>query len=155
MLCRVASSGDSMHASTMTFAPAARAAAQLAVIGLALIAVPALAQDLDAGAPAHARVSFLEGTASRVVEDAGAPLAQGEDLSEGDRLITGADGRVEVMFPEGTLIRMGPSSELLITELGFKADTSTLSARIRLAVGAVWSHVVKLPAEGKFEVETD
>ncbi len=78
--------------------------AHIALAGLWLLARPARADEADAGEPApEARVSFLEGTATLIMEDAGSPIAEGDDVEEGDRLVTSANGRLEVMFADGTL----------------------------------------------------
>lgn len=66
----------------------------------------------------------------------GTPLAGAEmPLEQGDVIITGADGKAELSFDEGTLVRLQPNSFLTLREV---SDKKTL---LRLRRGVILSRV--------------
>lgn len=104
-----------------------------------------------AGAEGLGHATFVEGSVSRDDQ----PLKQGDSVVEGDHLVTGADGRLEVLFDDGSVLRLGKSSDLTVTALSYEPSTQTLRARLHLALGKLWSHVEALQHHGSYEVETD
>lgn len=128
--------------------PLARTCA-LATLWL-VVAVAAAAAADRAG-----RVDGVEGTADVLHAGAGerASLAAGDAVLLGDRLRTGADGKVRIVLRDESVITLGSGSELTITEqLLAPAPASAfqlLKGTIRALVGDRYS------APGaRFEVET-
>lgn len=72
--------------------------------------------------------------------------------AEGDIVSTDDGGLAEVLFPDGSFMRVGPASEVTITELG-AADVQRTS--IALDIGETWHNVQDLVAEDAvYEVVT-
>lgn len=109
-----------------------------------------------AAAEGVGRVTLSEGQVTRAAGSAAAsPLKEGDPIATGDHLATGADGRLEVLFEDGSVMRLGKSSQLDVTELSFDEPSNTLKAKLHLALGKLWSHVEKLGHDGDYEVSTD
>lgn len=91
--------------------------------------------------PAPARVRFARGEAE-VVDGHGRrlPLAGGEDLRMGERIVTG-DGSVTVEFADGSLMLLGAESEAVLDALSEFGATGMVDTRIRLVRGSTESNV--------------
>ncbi|MDB5864335.1 MAG: hypothetical protein JWO70_2141 [Betaproteobacteria bacterium] len=89
----------------------------LLTIGLALCALPALAQDY-AGV-----IKTSKGTAN--VDRAGKQVAltPGVQLQQGDRVITGNNGYVGITMRDDTLLTLGPGSSLSLDGYAFDPKT--------------------------------
>jgi hypothetical protein len=110
----------------------------------------------SAEAPRSAKVSFLEGKAWRVTS-AGtkAPLAKDGEVFENDTVETEPVTRVELRTQDGSAVRVGPSSKLVLKAAYFgPAGEKKFSAK--LFFGQVWTKVSGvMGGNSKFEVETD
>lgn len=106
-------------------------------------------------ARAQATVTALDGSAFRVAGSAETALKVGDAVAPGEAIRVGPDGRVEAELPDGSVLRLGPDSQLRLDQAGFQTDTQSLTFRARMLAGRAWAEVVKLVAGGKFEVETD
>lgn len=85
-----------------------------------------------------------DGDAREVAEEANA--------AQGDVVSTDGDGLAELVFPDGSFMRLGPDSEVEVTELG-SAEVQRTS--IALDIGETWHNVVELVAEDAvYEVVT-
>jgi FecR protein len=115
----------------------------------------ARAQDAESAPPAEAgvmTVSSLEGNATAARAGLSPqPLAAGAMVHEHDVIETAPGGRVEISFANGTLLRIGESSRVLLRE----APPSGGAFRARLLLGNLWAKVHKLIAGEHFEVETE
>lgn len=103
-----------------------------------------------------AEVSFLDGRATAQGEGGEARvLARSDRVFEGEAVETAAGARLELKVADGSVVRVGPSSKLLLrsAHFGQKGDRK-FSAK--LAFGRAWSKVTGvIGGEAKFEVETD
>lgn len=128
------------------------------VIGAAALALAVLlpykALKADEQASA-AQVSFLEGSAKKISSDGkSAALALNSRVLHGETVETGASSRLELLLPDESVVRLGPSSKLVLSEVNFKGSDRRFSAK--LAFGKVWSKVTRtLGGDAKFEIETD
>jgi hypothetical protein len=77
--------------------------------------------------PAPAHIAFVQGSVT--VEHGGErePASINMPVVEGDRIVTGADGRADVMFPDGSSIAIDPASD--VEFIG--------AARVRVIAGAI------------------
>lgn len=126
----------------------------LAAATLALVCVsqPAAAEE-----PTNsAQVTILEGTAWRVpAKGDKVALAVDAPVFEGDTLESDAGARLQVSFKDGSVIRVGSSSKLLLKSAYF-GEKGEKNVNAKLFFGRAWSKVVGLVGgESKFEVETD
>jgi len=126
------------------------------VCGLAMILgtamLPAWAQDPNAGdSPDHgvARLSLVQGNVSIRHGDMGelAPAAVNAPLVTTDRVVTGDGGRAEVQFDFTNMIRLGPSSEVRLSQLEFKRY------QVQIAVGTVEFRVLR-DSDAQVEIST-
>jgi len=90
--------------------------------------------------------TLVEGT----VTVGGAPIQAGAILTVGDTVETKADSRVEIALPSGSLLRVGESSQVTLSELSAGKHFSA-----RLLLGNLWAKVHKLLAGETFAVETE
>ncbi|MBS2027195.1 MAG: FecR domain-containing protein [Deltaproteobacteria bacterium] len=120
----------------------------------ALVLLSLLASS-TAAAETTARVSFLEGSATRSAKGQSSPLAQGDSVHLGDHVTTADKSRLELVLEDGSVLRVGPKSELEVQDLRFDASSSTLNARVMLLLGKVWSHVEHLSSGGTYEIATE
>ncbi len=74
-------------------------------------------------------------------------------VQAGDKLITGADGRLSLNWIDGTRIRMAPGSALTVQKC--EAAKGVERAVFRLDLGKVWVRVLRmLSQQDKFEIKT-
>lgn len=121
-------------------------AAAFPVLGLAWRR-PAAAQDGVAG-----RVSRLAGTVTVVRQGSEAPLGMAQEINVADTIRTTADSRAEVTFTDGSILTVGPNSEVAVSFFAPEASEST--AVLDLISGIARMTVNKATAWGRFEVRT-
>ena len=74
-------------------------------------------------------------------------------VQAGDKLITGADGRLSLNWIDGTRIRMAPGSELTVQKC--EVAKGAERAVFQLDLGKVWVRVLRmLSQQDKFEIKT-
>lgn len=109
-------------------------------------------------APAHAapmrqaNAATLSVMAGQVeVAPPGGSFARGSDgqtVSIGGRVRTGADGRAALTFFDGTTAALDPSTEITLDRVEPSGNQGGLLAGIGLAVGRVWAQVSSLVERG-------
>jgi hypothetical protein len=109
-----------------------------------------------AAAQKTAQVSLLEGRAQRARAGGGrSDLRPGAPLIQGDTIETRAASRLEIRFSDGSVLRLGPSSKLQLTQALF-GGPARRKLNARLFFGKLWAKVVSvIQGEQKFEVETE
>ncbi len=83
------------------------------------------------------------------------PLNAGESIKSADTIRTGADGKVELQWADGTRLQIQPDSNLVVRKSNYimakKADIS----QFRLHYGTIFVSLAKaLSPQSKFEIET-
>lgn len=71
-----------------------------------------------------------------------------------DRVVTAADGRVEIAFRDRTVLVIGPASEVVVADYRIDGGGNRLRALLSLLGGILRSTVAKAPDGGTFDVET-
>ena len=94
----------------------------------------------------------LSGTATVVRQGAESPLAIDQAINIADTVRTAADSRAEVTFTDGSILTVGPSSEVAVSFFAPEASEST--ALLDLVSGIARMTVNKATAWGRFEVRT-
>jgi ferric-dicitrate binding protein FerR (iron transport regulator) len=105
-----------------------------------------------------ATVSFLDGSATNSSGGNGQPqpLALGGTVYENDLVETTPGSKMELKLQDGSVIRVGPASKMLLKSAYFGANGSEKKFTVKLFFGRVWSKVEGLVGgNSKFEVETD
>ena len=100
-----------------------------------------------AGAQETMKATLVEGP---VTLAAGGDLAEGAVLHGGDTVLTGADARLEILLPSGSVLRIGENSKLA---LGDAVPQKAFSAKLLL--GNLWARVHKLISGETFHIETE
>ena len=116
-------------------------------------AVLAIVLVLGGGASrAHAAtLTVFDGAVEIAGDDGWSKLEDGEEISEGDWLRTGADGRALVTFADGSTVALDPETEFTVAELVLDG-----ARRITLvqASGRLWHDVAPSSAGGGYTIET-
>lgn len=99
---------------------------------------------LPAGAMLWAPAATLTVLAGRVEHargsGSGGPASSGADLAEGDRVVTGADGRALITFLDGTTVTVEPGSQITVRELT-AAPRESSRVRLLILAGTLWARV--------------
>ncbi len=76
---------------------------------------------------------------------------EGQGLKQGDALKTDATGRAEIAYTDGSLTRLGESTEFSITKLTNKKGARQTQGT--LTVGSTWNRAAKVSESGSFEIK--
>lgn len=102
-------------------------------------------------------VTMIEGTA-RVVKPG---AKSGIRLKTGDRLTTDCEvrvdqrSRVEMKFPDNTVMRLSENSCLKLNQVAFNDKTGAKTFKVNLTIGKLWANVKKLvTSDSAVEVHT-
>lgn len=128
-------------------------------LAAALVAVltTLLAPRVQAEGRNSAKVSYLEGKATSQAAGTGPKVALAKDglVYEDDVVETEPGAKVELRTQDGSAIRVGPSSKLLVKSAYF-GQGGEKKFTAKLFFGQVWTKVTGLVGgDSKFEVETD
>ena len=82
-------------------------------------------------------------------------LFTGDELSEGAVVEVVTGGLANIHFPDGSVARLDGGTKLVIEKGSFDPKEETLSVRLNLILGRVWSKIIKLTTpESHWEVKT-
>ncbi len=130
-----------------------------AVIALVLFV---LAVSFSAAATAEsgandAVVTVIQGTA-RVYSKGfakGRLLKQGDVLKKDQEVKVAKKSRMEVRFPDGTIMRLAEKSHLKLNQLSYNKQTEGKNVKVDLSIGKLWAKVKKLTTpDSSVEVRT-
>ncbi|PNV75894.1 FecR family protein [Leptospira inadai] len=102
------------------------------------------------GAILKAAVVFVKGDA-KVVRDVEAPIHLGDILTEGDRIVTGSGGSVDIGLTDSSIIRLKEKSTLLLKGM---RETEASQVKLSLLSGRILSLVEKEKKNANFVVDT-
>ena len=75
----------------------------------------------------------------------------GQQLQQGDALKTDATGKAEIAYTDGSLTRLGESTEFVITKLTDKKGARQTQGT--LTVGSTWNRAAKVSESGEFSIK--
>ena len=82
-------------------------------------------------------------------------LFTGDELAEGAAVEVATGGSANIHFPDGSVARLDGGTKLVIEKGSFDPKAETLSVRLNLIFGRVWSKIIKLTTpESHWEVKT-
>lgn len=123
-------------------------------LGLSMVVGGVMLRSAEA-APSIAEVTFLAGQAEQRATGDWKAMSVGSKVNEGTRLRTLADSRLETKLADGSLLRLGPSSEVTLERFKVDKAKGQKKANVRLFIGRLWASVTKLVgSESSFEVST-
>lgn len=127
--------------------------------GLALgaaAAVVLLASTIEAGPAAQVpKATFIKGDVQAGPAGALAKLKRGSIIAAGSVVKTGDGARAELTFPDGSVVRIGPSSELRLDAAAFDGKTKTVKVEAEVVGGSAWAKVATLVGQdAQFKVKT-
>jgi hypothetical protein len=125
-------------------------AVPLAAIGAWL--VPGLTRPAEAAAGTAGQVSRLSGTVTILRDGGEMTTAVGDEVRVEDSIRCGTGSRAEVTFSDGSVLTIGPESEVEIAFFAPEASEST--ALLDLVSGIARMTVNKATSWGRFEVRT-
>lgn len=83
-------------------------------------------------------------------------LKKKRSVPVGNFVKTGEGARAELKFPDGSVVRVGPSSMLHIAASGYDGKTKEVKVEANVVGGQVWANVSKMVgSEAKFQVKTE
>lgn len=82
-------------------------------------------------------------------------LTKGDAITKDDEVKVAAKSRLEIRFPDGTVMRLSEKSHLKMSALSFNKQTDSKNVKVDLAVGKLWANVKKLATpDSSVEVKT-
>lgn len=105
---------------------------KILLVCLLLVMAPSLAM---AGKSPIGKIKNLTGAVIMARDGQDLSLNVGEPLYQNDRLRTGADGTLGIIFEDNTVLSLGPNTELVIDEYVFAPEKGALSMFIRMIKG--------------------
>jgi ferric-dicitrate binding protein FerR (iron transport regulator) len=122
-------------------------------VGVALFSATELEAKDDQGPLA----SFVKGTVEvgAAADGKFAKLKRNRPVGVGQFVRTGENSRAELKFPDGSLLRIGPSSLLHVQASSFNGKTQEVNVDATVVGGKAWAKVSKLVgSEAKFNVKS-
>ena len=125
----------------------------LSTCATALAALSLVLSSLSAQA-AVGVVTDVEGETSLVRDIEVFALEPGVDVDEGDLVQTGADARVQIEMDDGSLLEVGESSELYLTDYQLRDDNSVENATLSVVKGWLRFVAATLKPLSRYEFNT-
>jgi hypothetical protein len=126
-------------------------------IGVALLSMFFWAAEVDAGAAGKAtKVTFVKGDDTVGVDGTFARAKRGQGLAAGKPVKTGEGARAELTFPDGSIVRVGPSATLKIEGAAFDGKSKEVKVEATLVGGQAWAKVATLVGkDSQFNLKTN
>ncbi len=105
----------------------------------------------------EALVTRLDGTAQAFTKGAaaGTPLKKGDVLKKDQEVRVGEKSRIEIRFPDGTVMRFSEKSSVNLNDVFYNKQSGSKSVKVGLSVGKLWANVRKLTtSDSNVEVRT-
>jgi len=131
-------------------------------IGFALIVVQficliAMTVRADQSMDNDAVITVIQGTARLYEKGAttGHLLKRGDALKNGQEVRVAKKSRLEIHFPDGTVMRLSENSIFKVNTLSFNKQTNDKEVKAELSIGKLWAKVKKLTTpDSTVEVRT-
>lgn len=104
-----------------------------------------------------ASVTMVKGSvkAYRTGGKIGKPLKKGDLISKDLEIRVAEKARIELRFPDGTVMRLAERSRLRMNEISYNSKTDGKKVNVGLSLGKLWAKVKKLATEdSSVEVKT-
>jgi hypothetical protein len=118
----------------------ARGVAYAAPAALIVVFALFLMSGRESGTALASSLAVYSGSVERLDGDTWRPLAGDAELSEGDRLRTGEEGRALITFVDGSTAALEPGTEVVLTRV--RSDDGARRIELEQLSGELWSDVV-------------
>jgi ferric-dicitrate binding protein FerR (iron transport regulator) len=122
---------------------------------VALLATPLAVRASDAKAKAAGTVISVSGKVTVITAkagDAGSSLKPGQAVFAGDRIKTGANGKLQIVLSDGTQLKVNYLTDITLRDTDVKGKASERGiASIKIALGNLWAKVTKKNSRLEFE----
>lgn len=115
------------------------------------------ASTATAGGPAgKPKATFVKGDVSVSADGkTWTNVRRGSELAAPSTVKTGDGSRAELTFPDGSVVRVGPGSQLAVGVASFDGKTKEVKVEATVVAGEAWAKVAKLvDNNAKFQVKT-
>lgn len=129
----------------------------LALLLILMLVVPSSRVRSDDTGKSDAVVTVIQGTARIYHKGAtkGRVLKKGDVIKKDQEVKVAAKSRLELQFPDGTVMRLSEKSHLKMSELSFNTESEKKKVKVNLSVGKLWAKVKKLATpDSLVEVQT-
>ena len=102
-------------------------------------------------------VTRLDGKASVYAKGGkvGTPLKKSDKIMKGQEVKVGERSRIELKYPDGTVMRFAELSTIRIDDITYDSKTQSKKVKVDLGGGKLWANVKKLvTTDSKVEVKT-
>ena len=132
----------------------------VAILFLVLVAYPLPAQKdivkikITGG---KAVVSLLKGSASLLKKGMTKPqaLSKGDFLTQGDRITTDVQSRLEIKMPDDSFVRFDEKTTFVLESVDYDPKTAKKDINVNMLLGKTWAHVPKFSgSKGRFAITT-
>jgi len=126
------------------------------IILVSLVLGPSILRADESGGN-EATVTMILGTAHvyAMGSKTGRVLKKGDKLRKEQEVRTSNKSRLEIRFPDGTVMRLAERSFLKMSQLSFDKKTENKSVKVELGIGKLWAKVRKLlTPDSSVEVRT-
>lgn len=108
-----------------------------------------------AGAVQVPKATFIKGDVQAGPAGALKKLKRGSTIEAGSVVKTADGARAELTFPDGSVVRIGPASELKLDAAAFDGKTKTVKVEAEVVGGQAWAKVATLVGnDAQFKVKT-
>jgi len=108
--------------------------------------------------PSHEAIAtIVDGTAEILAKgaDPAHALRKGDGIRKDQTVKVGDKSRVEIRFPDGTVMRLSERSRLAMQDIMYDNTTEGKNVKVNLTIGKLWANVRKLVTpDSKVEVRT-
>ncbi len=126
------------------------------LIATAILSIPCSIKADEPNAN-EATVTMVQGTAHVYSVDAkhGRLLKKGDRIKKDQEVKVAEKSRLELRFPDGTIMRFAAKTQVKMNALAFNRKTDSKNVKVGLAVGKLWANVKKLTtSDSAVEVRT-
>jgi len=117
----------------------------------------AAAATADNAPQTEAVVTMVQGTARVFTQGApsGRLLHKGDKLRKEHEVKVAEKSRIEIRFPDGTVMRLSEKSRLKMSEVSYNKKTEGKNVKVDLSLGKLWANVKKIVTpDSSVEVKT-
>lgn len=134
-----------------------RTVARICLLSIMVLIGAATAVNAAAPMRTNTVVTAIQGTARVYAagSTSGRSLKKGDVVKKDQEIKVAAKSRIELRFPDGTVMRLSEGSHLKMNQVAYNKQTDEKNVKVNLSVGKLWARVKKLTTpDSSVEVRT-